>query len=1001
VKQKPPKSAKKAAPAPPARTELRPAPANAFPIVGLGASAGGLDALEQFLRGVPRDSGMAFVVVQHLDPTHKGILPEILQRATKMPVWQVTDRMKVEPNCVYVIPPNKDMSILNGVLHLLVPVAPRGLRLPIDFFLRSLAEDQKERSVAAILSGMGTDGTLGLRAIKEKGGLVLVQEPATAKFNGMPQSAAGTGLADIIAPVEGLSRALLALLSHRPATTLRTSTALEGRNHSALEKVIILLRLQTGTDFSLYKHSTIYRRIERRMGIHQIEKIADYVRYLQENPQELDLLYRELLIGVTSFFRDPAMWEVLEKKAIPMLLASRPAGTTLRIWVAACSTGEEAYSLAMVFREALEALRPPQRFQLQIFATDLDKTAIEKARLGVFPAGIAADVSAKRLAKFFKKEPSGTYRIDKEIRDLVVFAPQNLIADPPFTKLDVLSCRNLLIYLSPELHAKLIPLFHYSLKPDGVLLLGSAESTGRFNELFEPVDRMARVFRKKPATATSEPLLLPASQEPARPDFLEPSVPAPTGPNLKAIADDLLLQHFSPPAVLVTDEGDILYISGRTGNYLEPAAGKANWNIFAMAREGLRSKLLTAFHKVVRQRGSITLHEVRVGTDGEQHLIDVMLQALEAPRAVRGTVLIVFANPRTQATEQKGRGKAAKRRDVPAHDLEQEIQRLQADLSTAREEMQTSQEELKSANEELQSTNEELQSTNEELTTSKEEMQSLNEELQSVNAELQSKIDDLIGANDDLKNLLNAIDVGTVFLDSNLRVRRFTTRAAHIIRLIASDIGRPITDISSALIYPDFTVDVARVLNTLVISEKEVQAIDGGCFVVRIMPYSTDNSQMDGVVITFNDVSAAKTLEAELRGRGTSLRTVLESISEGVIFQDGKGAITFVNPAAERILGLTLDELRKHPPGNEGWKAIRGDGSPVSAAAYPANVALATGARVAQETIGVLNPTSGNRVWLRLSATPIGIAGDGKAKQVFTVFEDITERSEAFVQKKG
>ena len=470
----------------PAATSPKPAatpPARGmFPIVGIGASAGGLEALEQLLGHVPAGSGMAFVIVQHLDPTHKGAMPELLQRATGMRVAQVKDRTQVRPDCVYIIPPNKDMTILHGVLHLLEPVTPRGLRLPIDFFLRSLAQDRQERSVGVILSGMGSDGTLGLRAIKEKAGVVLVQDPATAKFDSMPRSAIDAGLADIVAAAAELPEKIIAYLKHTPIAA-RTEAPREGKTQSALEKIVVLLRDQTGNDFSLYKHNTLYRRIERRMGIHQIDKMPAYVRYLQENSQELNLLFKELLIGVTNFFRDPAAWEQLRTEAMPALLASRPAGQVLRAWVPGCSTGEEAYSLAIVLKEAVEAMRPKVNFKIQVFATDLDRDAIDKARQGVFPANITADVSKERLKRFFSKEEHG-YRVRKEIRELVTFAPQNLIMDPPFTKLDILTCRNLLIYLTSEVQKKLMPLFHYSLSSGGILFLGSAESIGDGADLF-------------------------------------------------------------------------------------------------------------------------------------------------------------------------------------------------------------------------------------------------------------------------------------------------------------------------------------------------------------------------------------------------------------------------------------------------------------------------------------------------------------------------------------
>ena len=612
-----------------------------FPIVGIGASAGGLEALELFLRQVPKNSGLAFVIVQHLDPTHIGIMPELLQRTTTMEVLQVRDRMRVKPDCVYVIPPNKDMSILHGVLHLFEPMAPRGLRLPIDFFLRSLAEDRKEHGIGVILSGMGSDGTKGLMAIKEKAGMAFVQEPASAKFDSMPKSAINTGMVDLVAPAEDLPGKILGYLRQGFHIT-KPESPLEEKDQSALEKVFILLRAKTGHDFSLYKKNTVYRRIERRMSVHQINKIAAYVRYLQENSQEVELLFKELLIGVTSFFRDPAAWEQLREEAIPALLAARPAGGMMRAWAAGCSTGEEAYSLAIAFKETLEQVKPTENFTLQIFATDLDRDAIDKGRQGVYPASIVADVSSERLRRFFVPEGNG-YRVGKEIREMVTFATQNVIMDPPFTKLDILICRNLLIYLTPELQKKLLPLFHYSLIPGGVLFLGSAESVSTFTDLYAPLNIKSRLFQRRESLVPAEPLAFPPSFVPALPGVPKELPMLKPAANLQTLADQLLLQRFSPPAVLVNDKGDILYISGRTGKYLEPAAGRANWNIFAMAREGLRFDLGSAFQKALRQKETITVKGLKVGINGGAQTVDITVQMIEEPEALRGMVM-TFAN---------------------------------------------------------------------------------------------------------------------------------------------------------------------------------------------------------------------------------------------------------------------------------------------------------------------------------------------------------------------
>jgi two-component system CheB/CheR fusion protein len=863
IKSAPKRQTKK--PAKAASKKSIPSAANvSFPIVGIGASAGGLEALEQFLGHVPAGSGMAVVIVQHLDPTRKGIMSELLQRTTGMKVVQVKDRTAVQPNCVYVIPPNKDMSILHGVLHLLAPASPRGLRLPIDFFFRSLAQDQQEHSIGVILSGMGSDGTLGLRAIKEKAGLVLVQEPATAKFDGMPRSAVDAGLADITAPADELPEKILAYLQRTPLIA-SAEVELDDKTQSALEKIVILLRARTGHDFSLYKRNTLYRRIERRMGIHQIVKMVSYVRYLQENQQELDLLFKELLIGVTNFFRDPAAWEQLRTQAVPELLASRQPGQALRVWVPGCSTGEEAYSMAITLKEAVEQYAPKGNYAVQIFATDLDRDAIDKARQGIYPETIATDVSPERLKRFFTKEERG-YRVRKEIREMVIFAPQNLIMDPPFTKLDILSCRNLLIYLTSAVQKKLMPLFHYSLSPGGILFLGSAETIGGATELFTPLSGKSRLFRRPESALRPEPVEFPSSFSAGPPAISVKSPDLKPAGSLQTLADQLVLQRYAPPSVLANDKGDIFYISGRTSKYLEPAAGKANWNIFAMARDGLRYELSGAFQKALRQKEGVVLHGLKVGTNGGTQYVDVTVQQLDEPGPLHGLVMIVFTDVLAPVTAEASASMPKSHvRGARVAELEKELQQVHAEARTTREEMQTAQEEFRSTNEELQSTNEELQSTNEELTTSKEEMQSLNEELQTVNAELQAKVDELSRVSNDMKNLLNSTDIATLFLDNDLNVRRFTPQATKIIKLIPSDAGRPITDLASGLRYPELAEDAREVLRTLASAEKPIAARDGRWFTVRIMPYRTLDDRIDGVVITFANITAAKTLETKLR----------------------------------------------------------------------------------------------------------------------------------------
>jgi two-component system, chemotaxis family, CheB/CheR fusion protein len=830
-----------------------------FPIAGIGASAGGLEALEQFLSNVPENSGMAYVVIQHLDPTQKGMLPELLQRISKVKVSQVKDGMVVKPNCIYVIPPNKSMSILNGILYLFEPIEARGLRLPIDFFMRSLADDRQDLSIGIILSGMGSDGSVGLRAIKEQSGIVLVQEPETAKFDSMPRNAIDSVLADIVAPANELPKKLLEFQKHLPL--VKINPEVEIKDKSALEKIIILLRTYTGNDFSLYKKSTLYRRIERRMGAHKIDKISSYVTLLQENPKEVDILFKELLIGVTNFFRDTKVWEKFERSVFPEMMLRLNAGANLRAWVAGCSTGEEAYSLAIVFKEAIENIKPRRNISLQVFATDLDQDSVEIARKGMYPENIAADVSPERLNRFFVKTDEG-YRINSEIREMVVFAQHNIIMQPPFTKIDILSCRNLLIYLDPELQIKVLKLFFYSLNTEGIMLLGSSESLGTISYLFKPLDSGLKIYRRSSDAMLPDLFNFPSSYSRSKPEHIERHSPAIPGRNIQELADQMLLQHFSPPGLLVNEEGDIIYITGRTGKYLEPASGKANLNVFAMLREGLRNEFPAAFNQVIRKKGSVVLRNLKVGTNGGSQKLNITIQWIDKPEPLKNMVLIVFSDV-TEVHDIKFMGKRGKGslNSLRETELEKELQSTREKMQSTMEEMQASQEELKSANEELQSANEELQSTNEELTSSKEEMQSLNEELQTVNAELQAKVDDYSRLDNDMKNLLNSTDIATLFLDKELNIRRYTNQATKIFKLIKSDVGRPITDQVSDINYPEMAEDALEVLNTLVFIEKQISGKDGQWFNVRIMPYRTFEDRIDGLVITFINISELKKMK--------------------------------------------------------------------------------------------------------------------------------------------
>ncbi|MBU3111121.1 chemotaxis protein CheB [Clostridium lacusfryxellense] len=860
-----------------------------FSIVGIGASAGGLDALSIFLGSVPRDSGLAFVIVQHMEKNSKTILVNLLQNATTMKVIQAYENVSIEPNVVYVIPPDKNMSIKNNLIHISDFIEPHNLRLPIDFFFSSLAKDKQERSIGIILSGMGKDGTAGLREIKENGGIVFIQEPSSAKFGDMPSSAIREGLADIISTVDIMPSKIISYIEDKPQVIMADKeSAVKFMNY--IDKIIVMLRTHTGHDFSSYKKHTIQRRIERCMSIHQIDDISTYVDFLKANPQELNLLFKEFLIGVTNFFREPIEWELLREKVIPALLNNRSATDTVRVWISGCSTGEEAYSLAIVFKEVMEQLKPTQNFSVQIFATDLDNEAIDKAREGIFTGNIAKDMSAERLNKYFAKVDRG-YQVSTEIRDMIIFAQQNMIKDPPFTKVDVMICRNLLIYLTPEIQKKLIPLFHYSLNSGGFLFLGSAESVGNFTNLFKPLDLKSRIYQRLRPLIQTEPIEFPNSFAPYQPEVNHPSDDV---QNMQSLADKLILQCYSPATVLVNGKGDILYITGRTGKYLEPAAGKVNWNIFAMAREGINYKLNDAFYKAVRQGETVTSKNIVVLNEGGTLVVDISVNPLKDPEALRGMVMIIFTD--VTSTNATGLVNTAgpistigmiSEGNTREEELERELLQTRQMWQVAGAEMQISQEKFKSSNEELQSCNEELQSTNEELTTTKEEVQSSNEELKTINFELQTKLDDLSLVTSDMMNLMDSTKIATLFLDNTLLVKHFTSQMTVVSRLILSDVGRPITDIASDLIYPELTEDALEVQRTLTTIEKQIMSRNGSWFNSCIMPYHTLNGENDGVVITFVNITKSKELETEINKTNLDLeKKIVDQESQLLLVND-------------------------------------------------------------------------------------------------------------------
>ncbi|MGE5303065.1 MAG: chemotaxis protein CheB [Alphaproteobacteria bacterium] len=883
-----------------------------FPVVGIGASAGGLEALEELLDHMPAQTGMAFVVVTHQHPGHTSLLPELLGRSTKLKVVEARDGLNIEPNHVYVGPPGGHLAIYDGTLHRMETSKGEAPKLPIDYFFRSLAEDQHERAICIVLSGTGTDGTLGLKAIKGESGMVMVEEPQSAKYSGMPASAIATGLADYVLPPAAMPERLLAYA--KGPYLCEGARAIEEQvvPSEPLQKVLVLLRSRTGNDFSAYKITTLRRRIERRMNVHQIKNYSQYLRYLQTNPHELDILFKELLIGVTNFFRDPEAWESLSSGALPQLLESRPENYILRAWVPGCSSGEEAFSLAIAMRECIEKIR--KQSEVQIFATDVDADAIETARAGQYPDSIAVDVSPARLERCFIHQDN-LCRIRKDIREMTVFAVQNVIKDPPFTKLDFISCRNLLIYLNADTQRRLLSIFHYALKPGGILFLGTSETIGSLTDLFEPLDKRWKIFRRKETLSALH--RLPEFPTEARggelaDDARFAGAPAVKAAHVPTVIERLLVNRFAPASVVVNDRGNIIYIHGRTGAFLEPAQGQPRNNLLEMAREGLQRDLASALRQSATQKKDIVRGNVRVKTNGEHSLVTFSVENINEPEAVRGLLLVTFKESTPAGPLAARRGKIARKKTEESGriaDLERELQYTKESLQTTVEELETTNEELKSTNEELQSTNEELQSSNEELETSKEEMQSLNEELTTVNAELQSKVDDLSQTNDDMQNLLNSTDIATVFLDNDLNIKRFTEKTPSLVTLRPSDVGRPISELASNLETDDLIVLCRMVLKTLVPKENEVRTKNGSYFLTRIMPYRTAENVIDGLVITFVDINRVKQAERAGAEATAYYRSIIDTLQEPLAVLDEETHVVFANRAFNELFGTTTENM--------------------------------------------------------------------------------------------
>ena len=881
-------------------------PSLPFPVVCVGASAGGLEAFTQLLEATPTNTGMAFVLVSHLSPSHASHLAEILSRATRMPVNEVKDEPKVQPNRVYVIPPDRSMIISGGVLKLLPRREVRGQHHPIDLFLESLAEDQQNKSIAVILSGTGSDGTAGLDEIKAAGGITFAQDQ-TAAYEGMPRSATMAGSVDFVLPPAGIAMELANIARHAYVSPEGPLAQPPPAETAHFAQILNLLHQTMGVDFHHYKTTTLIRRIVRRMALHKLDALAEYAEFLRSRPAEIEALFQDILISVTSFFRDPESFELLKTKIFPRVTAERSIGNAIRMWVVGCATGEEAYSVAIAFSEFME--REGRVWPVQIFATDLNGAGVERARGGLYPKSISERVSPERLRRYFY-EVDGKYRVAKSIRDMCVFAKHNIVADSPFSRMDLISCRNLLIYLEPVLQQHLMPILHYALKPSGFLWLGASETTGKFRDLFDADDAKHRFYIKKP-NAARMPVPLPIRGPSERGTQAElPVSQGRRGEEVQREADRILLSRYTPPGVLVTDDLDILQFRGDTGPYLAPASGRASLNLLKMLREGLLLPVRTAIARAKREGSAIRTDDVRVKSNGGWRLVDLEVVPVKVSGTERSCYLLLFHEPQIQPE------RLPKPESVTNAEVEQETTQLKQELTATKEYLQSvieqqeaATEELQAANEEVQSANEELQSINEEIETSKEEIQSSNEELATVNEELQTRNAELGQSNNDLMNLLASVQMAIVMLGADLRIRRFTPMAEKMLNLIATDVGRPLTDIRLNFDVPDLEKILGEVLETIQPYQRDVQDRNGRWHSLRVRPYRTLENRIDGVVIVLVDIDSVKSTAESLRVSAERLRIMYDRAPVGIFETDLEGRFTRVNDMFCRLTGRSRETL--------------------------------------------------------------------------------------------
>jgi two-component system CheB/CheR fusion protein len=849
-------------------TENLKSPKSAFFIVGIGASAGGLEALKVFFKNTPSNSGMAFIVVQHLDPTRKSLLTELIAEHTKMKTLEITNGLKIQPNCIYIIPSNKDLSIFHESLKLTEPKEPQIKKRSIDSFFQSLAKQYKEKAIGIVLSGTGNDGTQGLKDIKAEGGLTIVQEPLTAAYSGMPQSAIKAKLADYILVPEKMPLQLNNIKKNIKKQVSLTPTKSTIPSESQLKKIYLLIRNHTGYDFSNYKTNTITRRIHKRTSLNQIEDIEDYITFLQNNQTEIEKLYKDFLIGVTTFFRDTQVFNSVEKNAIPFLIKNCNEKKEIRVWVCGCSTGEEAYSLAILFKEALD-----------------------------------------KNKQFFQ--------IKKEIREMIVFAYHNVISDPPFSKMDMITCRNLLIYMNSDLQKKIIPIFHYSLNNEGILLLGTSESIGESSNYFNAFDPKIKFYKKKNESTViknNSAYELPYTQPKQIHTTDKMNSLIKKKLNVSALTDKILIDNYAPPSVIIDKDNNALYFSGNTGLYLEPPSGEASLNILEMAKKGLKIDLAVSIKKARANKIEVEKTNVDVKVNDHYQTINLIIKPVLTKETDLGAMMVIFEKSDVVIkSNTKKTVKQSGNKITNISELEKELKITREHLQTAINELENSNEDLQTTNEEYQSTNEELQSSNEELETSREELQSVNEELITVNTELSNKIEQLSETNDDLNNLLSSIELATVFLDRNLNVKRFTPAATKIFNLIPTDIDRPVTHLSSNINYKALADDVKNTLKTLAVKSVDVEAHDNTWYHMRILPYRTAENIIEGVLVTFVDITEQKHIAEKLKKTNEHLNIIIENLT-AVPYNcsvDAEMKITFVDKSCEKITGYTPEHFTK------------------------------------------------------------------------------------------